>query len=334
LFYFAGVSFSAECPLGATTWPGYRTINDSLRGEFDQHTNSCNTCRNPRLPRNIDLRFFLLIAIHSAVVCGDVNWLKILLRQDTEIGVNSFIYPNRMLYQDETYFPSVLLQKHKELCMHGSGNVLLSLATKPEVYKFLLKQGSNFELASENGVTPLLEACARKNEQIVKMLLKKGANVEAEDAAGKTAVHKAASNYSNGMKILDLLIEKKVDLNRKDVSGSTALHDACSNKYYVGIIHKLIENGANVDAIDGQWNTPLSYAVLFNDLNATKILLEKGCKTDYLNLNMESPLQLASRNEYSDIVAAIKNRHQSPENHRDSQRIRVPHLLEINLASD
>ena len=63
--------------------------------------------------------------------------------------------------------------------------------------------------------------------------------------------------------VVDELINRKIDINKKDESGKTALHYAAryTNRYHT--LKQLIENGAAINVLDNDGNTPLYETLLY-----------------------------------------------------------------------
>ncbi|MFZ3017269.1 MAG: ankyrin repeat domain-containing protein [Gallionella sp.] len=83
--------------------------------------------------------------------------------------------------------------------------------------------------------------------------------------------------------VVDTLLSFPIDLESCQYGGMDVVHQAMVSHTNHRIIRKLLQKGANPDAIDTQGRTPLFYAVDRNDVELVKVLLESGadaCKRD------------------------------------------------------
>lgn len=102
----------------------------------------------------------------------------------------------------------------------------------------ILRQGYNPNVRSRNGLTPLMTAVMKKNDNVVTTLLAFGADTDTVDDAQNSALHLAAQNE-----------------NEK-------------------ILKKLIEYDANADKTNFFGLTPLSIAVLYNQPSAVELIIK------------------------------------------------------------
>lgn len=112
-------------------------------------------------------------------------------------------------------------------------------------------------------------------------------------------------NDFNRTEIINLVIQNNIEklktipnikdtINHLDNNGWSALHFAAQNQNSE-LIQFLINNGAKIDAVDNNGNTPLFRAVFnYRDSgNAIEILLNAGADEDIFNLHGISPKELA-----------------------------------------
>jgi len=100
-------------------------------------------------------------------------------------------------------------------------------------------------------------------------------------------------------------IKRGANVNAKSRrSGETPLHLA-TEKGYKGMAFMLIEEGAMVNAQDGECNTPLHVAAQAASSRLAQLLIDRGAKVDLTNSDGESPLHLASNNGHLDMVRLL-----------------------------
>ena len=109
--------------------------------------------------------------------------------------------------------------------------------------------------------TPLHLACQFGREVCADELLKAGSQILARDSIGRTCLHYAACSDSTNL--VTLILGKEPDLiTARDTYGRTPLHYSVWNgtAEQVKIVIKLLESGAEVDALDEEGMTSLHFA--------------------------------------------------------------------------
>lgn len=103
------------------------------------------------------------------------------------------------------------------------------------------------------------------------------------------------------------LVEQGADINYKIRKGRhnylrTPLHEACRGRRFVAAKY-LIENGADVDAKDGQGFTPLILATRHGSLVIVKLLVENGADVRLSDRKFRSALWYAkNENKFKAII--------------------------------
>lgn len=148
-----------------------------------------------------------------------------------------------------------------------------------EIAKLLLTLvGSDVNCHGENDATPLQLAVQHGHEDLIEFLLTQGADLEAEDFNGRTALHYAAVEKNLG--VLDILLKKGANICATDHNDAYPLHHAVG----AGIQDNafvLCEAGNSKyrDAQDNFGYTPLHYAVVNDDIEMVKLLLNWDLNT-------------------------------------------------------
>ena len=172
----------------------------------------------------------------------------------------------------------------------------------------LISEGADIHARTVDGVSPLHQAAKWGDPNIVKLLIEKGADVNAVDQYGNTPLHSAVEvvktygqedivrlllaagakakvlvkdksgfnplevALSTGNETIARLLLEAVDLKARD----TLLHRAI-RKYDVKMVKLLIGHGADIDAKDGQGNTPLDIAINYiHNKEIIDLLIAKG----------------------------------------------------------
>ena len=102
-----------------------------------------------------------------------------------------------------------------------------------------------------------------------------------------------------------ILNNKNIDVNYEDALGFTPL----MNSAFYGDLNAtkiLIEKGANIEAETISYNTPLIFAVRENNIDIVKFLLEKGANSNIVNNYGKTPLREAINKGFYEIVKLLK----------------------------
>lgn len=155
--------------------------------------------------------------------------------------------------------------------------------------RFLLDKGFEVNTAAldsearDTTTTALICAAERGHRGVVRFLLSKGAH----DVSGALIV----AVYRGNMAVCRILLENGANADcwgqaTNDTSSKPALHWAVRRPYpNEAMIELLLENGADIDIMDGSGITPLDVAWSMHLNNIVKLLLENGAKNSvYINL--------------------------------------------------
>ena len=105
--------------------------------------------------------------------------------------------------------------------------------------------------------------------------------------------------------ILNFLFEKNIDVNCRTINKETPLHFAC--KYNPQFIDKFLENGADVNVHDNEYNSPLHNACCCKDITPEIILklIENGSQINEYNKKGKTPLLLACENYLQEVAIVL-----------------------------
>ncbi|WP_288680172.1 ankyrin repeat domain-containing protein [uncultured Brachyspira sp.] len=217
--------------------------------------------------------------IYCAVKNKNLNMIKILLDNNFDLKRESYILSYAMENSDEN------------------------------IVKYLVENGADMYSYE---ITALYQAVLNLNPKLVEYFLDKGASIEkagGTDVYGNIMMAAAGSkfNNSNDKSPVDLtLLEKSAENSAKitemligkadkniindSLEGKTPLIIAVGNSY-IDTAKILIENGANINAVDIEGWSALSYVVNNGDIEIAKLLLENKAKIKgELLLAIKSPI--------------------------------------------
>jgi ankyrin repeat protein len=194
-----------------------------------------------------------------------------------------------------------------------------------EIIKILSESGCNLYT---NGIDPLQVAASGGQDDIVELLINKGFDVNKADHgedAGYTPIHWAVEE--NNLSTVKLLHKNGADLQVLEEEGCTPLYMAAADGYidivkyliknnvdvdktgdctplciasvsgYDEIVDLLLKSGAEIDHVDNDGKTPLYYAIINDNINTVKLLINK--KADLKKV-------VISKSEYKEINKDIK----------------------------
>ena len=217
--------------------------------------------------------------IYCAVKNKNLNIIKILLNNNFDLKRESYILSYAIENSDEN------------------------------IVKYLVENGADMYSYE---ITALYQAVLNLNPKLVEYFLDKGASIEkagGTDVYGNIMMAAAGSKFNNSndkspvdltlleksaensAKIMQMIIDK-VDkkLINDSLEGKTPLIIAVGNSY-IDTAKILIENGANINAVDIEGWSALSYAVNNGDIEIAKLLLENKAKIkDELLIAIKSPI--------------------------------------------
>jgi ankyrin repeat protein len=163
--------------------------------------------------------------------------------------------------------------------------------------------------------TPLLVAILSKQETMAKFLVQSGASINQPSRisiegfaehlpASLYPLHLVASRGLSGL-LAHFLANKTTDIDVQDFFGSTALKCACSAGH-VGAAVQLLEAGASPDTANRRGETALhAVAARSGRAECVRALCSHGATINVVNLEGETPLQLAEKAGNSDAAAEI-----------------------------
>jgi len=193
------------------------------------------------------------------ILYGDIETAKALLSSNPELinvpnsSWNTPIYEAIIWKRPELV--EFLLNQGIEVDIH----LAATLGRLERVIELAEKEPGLVNAKNQFGETSLHSATIYDHYEVVAYLLDNGANVNARTNMGRTALHEAAS--FGRLRIAELLIEHGAAVNTKTTAyGGTPLHWASSSRE-PELVKLFISNGANIDAVNNDNETPLWQAV-------------------------------------------------------------------------
>jgi ankyrin repeat protein len=144
------------------------------------------------------------------------------------------------------------------------------------------------------GKTPLMWAAWTRNSNAVRVLVDSGADINKVDIIHNSALHLAAYSWSE--ESFNILLEAGAHAAAADLRKIQPIHITSMNSHGAGMIKALISQGADADARTIRGSTPLhKLAEEHHDLRSNiKVLLENGANIDAINDDGWRPVMIAS----------------------------------------
>jgi serine/threonine-protein phosphatase 6 regulatory ankyrin repeat subunit B len=292
-------------------------------GTYKTHFHSFteNPLRTEGVPLNHNHDSPHLFALHDACHKGDVNVVKKLLA----LGVDTEVYMD--IDENNQMTPLMLAanQGHTDvvevLLSHGanlnastfhSRVTPLTAAIKnnhTDIVDLILDYAHNSSVDLLNAgyaFGPLQLAVHLDNAEMVNLLLSYGAKpyFTYSDSTNSSVLHYAVKEGK--LQVVKLLADKKIDLETTElVFGNLTPLGVAALRGYANITRTLLENGAKIDAVQGEIGTPLFLAADIGFVDVVKVLLHHHANTEIPGQHETTPLFVASENGHADVLKLL-----------------------------
>jgi len=197
---------------------------------------------------------------------------------------------------------------------------LFDLSINTDEIKILLDFGADVNTQNELGFTPLHSAASDAQYDRVKLLLEQGANPNIATYGGSTPLITTATaliglrgkKVPELIKIAQLLIENKADIDALDNNNNSALSFA-ARRPFCGMIQLLLDHGADSNTENTTYGmTPLMLVAEASgensqcQINIIKILINRGAKLFKLNRDGKTALDLAKAKGNTEVVNVLQ----------------------------
>lgn len=202
----------------------------------------------------------------------------------------------------------------------------------PVICRYLIEAGARTDGVNKEGTNALMAACHGGHLGVVELLAPDKESVRSVDLEGNTPLHYLVTNNSeergDQTKIADYLLKLEADIDARNKDGRTPLMLAVLNND-VEMVRHLMQKGANVNIADKDGNTALLYACLLNNKDMIDELL-KDSTLDVTHRNKDGVtafLIAAARQQLEQLPAAKKE--QMLQGVEGLQRDKVGKAMEV-----
>lgn len=182
------------------------------------------------------------------------------------------------------------------------------------IVDYYLSKGADINaIGGDLKSTPLQWASRQGHLATVVLLIKRGADIAIFDCEGCNVLHLAAQFGHTA--IVAYLVAKGMDIDLPDSNGMTALMWSSYRVSKVDPTRLLLTLGSSHKTVDYKHkNTALHWAVYAKNLTAITLLLDAKADVEALNINDESPLDMARKHQAPWLVKMLENSITRPSN--------------------
>ena len=191
---------------------------------------------------------------------------------------------------------------------------LAVMANSPEMTKLLISNGADINKKDKTyGYTPLMMALQSGYNSIAKLLIADGADIKIKGNNEATALILAAMN---SREMVEVLLLKGADIKARSDNGSGVMTNCVmgiiSGRVSIDLADFLLAKGADIDEVNttdyyGGY-TPLFWAVEDNNKELVSFLIQNGANVNAKSVKGQTPLSLAEKGGYADIVEILKGK--------------------------
>ena len=227
----------------------------------------------------------------------DINYL---IENKVDINAKDFIngLMNLAFEGKNSAFIKFLIEKNTDVnSINEFGN---TPCTNIEIINLLIEKDANINAKNEYGYSPLYTALSSENPsiKIVELLINRKASINTKNDYGYTPLHIAIFNKNINLGIIKLLTDNKANINSKVKNDHTPLYTALYSKNInPEIVEFFINNKNDIE------NTELHMVCEAGKyLERAKLLINNKANINAINVFGNSPLYLACKNENYEII--------------------------------
>jgi len=165
------------------------------------------------------------------------------------------------------------------------------------IAKYLIDNGVKINDIDINGSTPLNQAAASGNLELVKLLVDRGAEVNPKDCFGGSCNRVDGSPLHNSVwrnaAVVNYLIAEGAKVDQVNQNGETPLHIATWGRN-IDCVKALVEAGADINKQDNEGKTPLHKAIKRERNEIIEYLLTQNVDLNLKDYTGKTPVHLAS----------------------------------------
>ena len=243
------------------------------------------------------------IDLHNAIEEGQLLIIEGLLGLGTDVETKGFMGEtplHKALERHNTAVISLLLENGANVEARHLGYTPLHLAalrtTNPVIIAKLLEHGANVHARHADGASPLHFATGNRDSMVASLLLDYGPDIHSSDNWGRTPLYSALHTSKPVAATIELLLSHGADIEARDEHGLSPLlfYLSTNQNPEIEIVALLLEQGAKVNSIDDDHQTPLHHAAANAESGTVSLLLSHGSDINSKNNSGVTPLHYAA----------------------------------------
>lgn len=183
-----------------------------------------------------------------------------------------------------------------------------AINNQSSIVDYYLSKGADINaIGGDLKSTPLQWATRQGHLAMVVLLIRRGADYSILDGEGCNVLHLAAQFGHTA--IVAYLVAKGIDIDIPDANGMTALMWSAYRVSKADPTRLLITLGSSLKMADYKHkNTALHWAVYAKNLTAITLLLEANADVEVLNVDQESPLDMARKHQSPWLIKMLETK--------------------------
>ena len=259
--------------------------------------------------------------LHAACRSGDERLVRLLVQYDADVNIEGGHWCTALQSAAAMAQPSsapivkLLLEHNADPNVRGGhyGDALQAAAAfcgqhgNDEVVQLLLEYGAEVNVAGGAYGSPLQALAFKGEAEMIELLVQHDVDVNAQSGAWGNALQAAAATaYVGGEEAVRALLDNGADVDARGGHFETALH-AAAYKGKDGIVELLIELGADVNARGEDSMTPLHQAAEQGNHSIVRTLLAHGAEPDVTNKWNFTPAELAVKHGRNGVAKLLQS---------------------------
>lgn len=269
----------------------------------------------------------ILYSIFAEIKQDDANfqmWMRRSLLKAAEQGLTNIV----------RYFVEVQKVEADWRDEDGNAPILLSIINNHfDTVDFLISKGVDLNKIHENQKSPLHSAICHQNEPMAMHLISHGANAQEITADGECPIllHAIARQLAN---VTQLIVKTHPDsVHAVDKRKRSSLMYACRISENIKIIKLLLNAGAEINAIDNEKKTALTYSIDGLKLAAVEELLCHGVNLDEYSADQIFILKEGFKHDFKEGLAFFCQWLRNPQKQPEALTSILRMVIEKEIAS-
>ena len=288
-----------------------------------------------------------------AVLANNIELVKLLVEYGAEINIannkDETIISMACCKVKNKQIIEYLFDQGAEMSIDDTDPLIVSLyknkdKISDEIAECVIKRCDDVNQSGYNYAVAFIEAVKNHSLQEIKSFVDfcqqydKDLDINCADDEDKNAIHYAV--ISQNVEVVKYLIGLKCKFNQ-DLNDRTPLHYAVETsnadiiREILNYAQELKEQKENIiDTIDQYNHTALHLAVINNNLEVAKILLEKGANANAVDISFKAPIHYAVANNNIEMIELLKEKKADITKCYQDEKLKTNDIAPIHMAAE